>query len=108
MTSLRSIQYAHEGIRTAIDFEIQEETDNRFIDWDNVQADRHVGITPKRPRGQRPRNVESTDSENCSDHATYGVSQTGSHHPITTHPTDDPELNRSTNHPFVAFAPNLL
>ena len=37
--------------------EIDNDFDDRIVDWDAVQADRHVSIVPKRQRRQRPYRV---------------------------------------------------
>jgi hypothetical protein len=51
-----TVHHDPEAIRDAIDSE-DEADDERFVDWDTIQADRHVGIAPRRPRRHRSRRV---------------------------------------------------
>ena len=52
------VHHDPEAIRNAIEFDIEDEADeDRFVDWDTIQADRHIGIAPKRPRRHRSRRV---------------------------------------------------
>jgi len=52
-----TVHHDPEAIRNAIDIEYEADDDERFVDWDTVQADRHVGIAPRRSRRHRSRRV---------------------------------------------------
>lgn len=54
-----SVHHDPEAIRNGIEFDIDEEADDddRFVDWDAIQADRYVGIAPRRSRRHRSRRV---------------------------------------------------
>ncbi len=51
-----TVQHVPEA--TGNDIDLQDEPDDEhFVDWDAVQADRHVGIAAKRTRRHRSRRV---------------------------------------------------
>ena len=52
-----TVHHDPEADRNEIDIEHDLDIEASLVDWDAVQADRHVGIVPKRTRRQCPRRV---------------------------------------------------